>query len=171
MKKNKNKPTCLSRRQFIGGCAAGVSFLHLAPYLSLTGCTPIKSKYPPIDNRKYYPLAHSEDELKAKLPEGTYPIIITEHDDGLKLKIIFPGFYSFDKFAFIDPEKRERKKFQYISIDKLGWSNTSGRPEIPFFGLLMHIPKFVDFRHDIILPSEDDAITYENMVIYPSQVK
>jgi hypothetical protein len=171
MKKSKNKSISLSRRQFIGSCAAGVSFLQLAPYLSITGCTPSKSnEYPPIGERKYHPLSYSIAELE-KLAEGTYPVITYDYSGDMNIKIIFPGFHSFDKYAFIDPQKRARKKFQYISINKLGWSNSSGRPEIPFLGFLMHIPKFLDFTWDKMPPAEDDLETIPNMLVYPAQVK
>lgn len=167
MKKPKKEPTAFSRRQFIGSCAAGASLLQIAPYLSLTGCTAPEDTYPPISDRKYYPLAFTEDEYR-KLDEGTYPILETLFKDGIEFKLTFPGFYSFEKHAKIHLKDQQKKKFQYISLDKLGWSNVSGRPELPFFGFLLHIPKFLNYEWDKELNYSGES---DNMVVYPSQVR
>jgi len=157
-KKSKNKPkNTFSRRQFIGSCAAGASLIQLAPILSLTGC---KADIEEIPGKKYIPLENSYDAT------GTIPIIKTRFNRGITIEVTFPGYYKSPKKA---KTEEGEKTFNYITMDQTGRHMQSGRPELPYLGLLVHIPNFLDYDVQETDISLSPVQEFQNMDIYPSQ--
>ncbi len=155
--KNKRKNT-FSRRQFIGSCAAGASLIQLAPILSLTGCTPGPEEIP---GKKYIPLKNTYDR------KGAAPIIKTSFNRGITIDVTFPGYYESSRKAKI---KDGEKTFKYITMDQTGRHMQSGRPELPYLGLLVHIPNFLEYDVQETDISLSPVQQFQNMDIYPSQV-
>ena len=156
--KSKNKQTnTFSRRQFIGSCAAGASLIQLAPIISLTGCTASEE----IPGKKYIPLKNTYGA------KGTAPIIKTSFDKGITFDVTFPGYNLCDKDIIINGRKRT---FQYPYMDLMGRHSESGRPDLPYLGLLVHIPNFLEYDVLETDTSLSQVQVFDNIDIYPSQV-
>lgn len=157
MKNQKKKIKApFTRRQFVGSCAAGASMISLAPYLSLSGC---KTSPDEIITNNYLPKIS---------PSSTRPIIKASYDDKIHIDLTFPGFHESKKKLIIDGSQ---KIFDYVFIESLGWTAYSGRPELPYLGLLIHYPNYLeDPTPQINIQDESSHLIQNPKNIYPAQV-
>jgi hypothetical protein len=140
-----------TRRQFIGNCAAGASLISISPFMTLIGCEPGPR------NR-----CHPSERCSGPEISSTYS------NESIRIKINFPDPYIYDKWLNI--ESSGQKQFSLVKICNTGSVNHSGLPEIPYMGLLVHIPECMKFDLPVEESGDVKPQSYANPMVYPAQV-
>ena len=129
--------------------AAGASLLSIAPHLTLNSCD----------------IFHVNGGGPTSLCENTK--VITNFEQGeitIEIKFHEPHIHK----KRIKVKDNLKKEFQTVKICNTGSINLPGQPEIPYFGLLVHMPEYLLFENPK-LEDREDTISYGDIPIYPAQ--
>lgn len=150
----KNQKTPFTRRQFVGSCTAGASMIGLAPYFALTSC----------DNKDLQPFNFLSECEKINFN--------THYNKGeIRISLTFPTPHEVKKKLKIKKNGNEKEAdFKLFKFCKTGFKSDKieGSPELPYFGLLIHLPECIEFAAPV-QEKMDDILDLNDLPIYPAQ--
>jgi len=116
--------------------------------------------------RKYIPLGteRSADSYNAET-FGAPPVVeVKESANTILISYNFPGFFSTGRQHDVGGEKRS---FDALEIEGLGYVMESGKPQLPSFGRYVHIPAGSSYKIKVKTPGK--AVQIEGIAVAPAQ--
>lgn len=151
----KNQKTPFTRRQFVGSCAAGASMIGLNPLIPLSNFNHLVKRTSQVTN------VCDKIKIHPKYSKGT-----------ITIKLTFPNHIRHKKSLIVDDISTPFIFRKFCDSGFITELKEGGSPELPYFGLLVHLPDCLDFDEPRQVQENINEFMSldQELPMYPAQV-